>query len=232
MSREKNFTKNLKNISNEKRSNIWELCSSVWFYLIKEPEAKQETIFTSFLKNFDYYDIQLEDYDYDLNQIYGEYNVVNDIKNRIISNLIEKNPEEDSFYHCIWEKIKDPFLFSNDNSAALFLCSLWSDTRIPYYKLDTGPLMDDDEYKHILSELDSLFKKVNFILSVPLQQRTQCSSLLLKLAREINDENKQAVFWSYVLHTSNKMTEFSLLEEFEKKIKTTNYEPLKLPEGR
>ncbi len=121
------------------------------------------------------------------------------LENRIINNLIKEHVAVDEFYHALRNKIFDNSLFENSSTRAAFLLILWTDIRIPYYQLDEGCVMDEDEYSRILEKINPEIKKGMFILNVNFQYKTQRSSFLLEIADKLSNQSEKTVFWSMVI---------------------------------
>ncbi len=191
---------NLISAIQDNRESLWSACSAVWSLILDKDEEERERYFTFFLRDVDLFDMNIEDESQEkLNELQDSFLKVKDLERRIIKSLISKNPTEENFYRHLWEKINDSLLFPNPTSQISFLACLWSDIRIPYFQLEEGLLMDNERYQAILEELSPYIKKVNFILSTDLKQRTQRASLLMKIAEEINDKENVTVFWAYIL---------------------------------
>lgn len=211
---------NLISAIQDNRENLWDACSAVWSLIRAKDEEEQERYFTLFLRDIDLYDVDIDDESHEkLKELQDGFLKVKDLEKRIIKSLISNNPTEASFYRQLWEKINDSLLFPNPVSQISFLACLWSDTRIPYFQLEEGLFMDDERYQAILEELSPYIKKANFIVSTDLQQRTQRASLLMKIAEEINDEEKVTVFWAYILsRVTFKIDRDQIFEIIKKKL--------------
>ena len=193
-------------------------CEAAWS-LIRE-KSGQEQYLCFFLRDIDCFDINIADESkMDFNDDDPNFSSVKDLERRIVHSLIGSNPSEEFFYHNICQKINDSLLFPDFSSQVSFLTCLWLDSRIPYFQLEEGCLMENEKYQAILEELSPLLKKANFILSTDLKQRTQRASLLMRIAEEINDKEKETVFWAYVLsRTSIKIPQEQILEIIKKAI--------------
>lgn len=210
----------LMSIVKHNRANIREVCEEVWTLVNKKQGSEQEFYFTAFLRDVDLYDVDLDD-DVQVNfeEADSNFSKVKDLEKRIVGSLVNGNPSEESFYSQLWNKINDDLLFPDYSSQVSFLTCLWSDARIPYFQLDKGCLMENEEYQAILEELSPYIKKANFIMSTNLQQRTQRASLIMKIAEEIGDDRKKTVFWAFILsHASVQIKPDQILEIIKKAI--------------
>ena len=215
---EKNYLEELVSVVHHNPTNIREICEEVWSFIKEKQESDQERYFTVFLRDIDLYDVEIVDDDkLGFEEDDPDYSKVKDLERRIVGSLVDGNPSEEDFYSQIWAKISDSLLFPDNMSQVFFLTCLWYDSRIPYFQLDEGCLMENEEYQAILEELAPHIKKANFIMSTNLQQRTQRASLLMKIADNIDDNKKKTVFWAFILsRASTKIKREQILEILKK----------------
>lgn len=201
------------------KSDIGTVCKAVWEYILEKGPEQQKNTFVCFLQEVDFFDVDLDDETpIDFEKAEPEIKNIYNIEKRIVEVLAENRPTEEVFYHSLWEKINDTILFPDIESQVTFLTSLWTDTRIPYYQLEDGCSMSNDEYQTIMLELRPLLKKANFIIDATFQQRTQRASLLLNLADTIEDKNKRIVFWAYIISRFNARFDPEKLQEILEKV--------------
>lgn len=206
MEKQNHIIKELTTLINKNNSNAYEVCATIWNYIQNQPQDQQQNVFTIFLKDIDYFDVDLTEKHYDYHNVSTEFESIYKLEKQVVRHLIEEAPNDSVFYRKLWDKITDNLLFPSISSQSLFLCFLWMDICIPYFNLGKGLTMEYDEYKKTIDKLKPICKKVNFIFGAPLNQRTQMTSLLLKISEEIKDEIELAVFWSYVLKIDSEMT--------------------------
>ena len=216
MEKQNHSIKELTTLINKNNSNAYEVCATIWNYIQNQPHNQQQNIFTIFLKDIDYFDVDLAEKHYDYNNVSAEFESIYKLEKQIVRHLIEEDPTDSLFYRKLWDKITDNLLLPNIPSQSLFLCFLWMDICIPYFNLGKGLTMEYDEYKKTLEKLVPICKKINFIFGAPLNQRTQMTSLLLKISEEIKNETELAVFWSYVLKINSEMTKQIVISEIKK----------------
>lgn len=179
---------------------IWDTCSSIWEFISEKPENEQELYFSLFLSQLDFEDIEIKDYKEYLDGALS--NITPDIdrlEKRIVSNMVQQNIPEDRFYQNLWYKICDTTLLLEQSAQIAFLARLWLDLRVPYYQIDEGCTMENEEFSSIRKKISPLLKKAYFILAIPFRQRTQRASLLISLADEIENEREKVVFWANVI---------------------------------
>ena len=86
---------------------------------------------------------------------------------------------------------------------AFALFYIWVDIRLPYYVLDDGIKMSDDDYQDICQKLSEDIKKARFILHVPTEQKTDRASIIVKLPEELQDDKEKAVLMAHILKLSD-----------------------------
>ena len=98
---------------------------------------------------------------------------------------------------------------------------LWiiADNGIPYYELGMPLSMENDEYKRIIEENKEASERITYILSIPLEQRTETSSLILN---ELSgkDDVTQAVLLAQAFAVNSKR-EFNDLTKMIHKLQET-----------
>ena len=119
--------------------------------------------------------------------------------NRTLSNLIKKNVTEAEFYDDLWNRRQDDILSADREFKNVLLVRFWVDPRTPYYQLDEGCTMNNDEFSAAVKDINAYIEKAHFIICAGLPQKTQKASLLMKLAEEIKDPRERAVFWALVM---------------------------------
>lgn len=176
-------------------------CAAVWDLIQAQEPEEGKRYFEAFLSQIYVEDIYKEAGNGFLSdEVLGQIaDGIGDLGNRIVLNLVKQRPSEEAFYANLWEKLQDTALLPDREAQSLFLCWLWLDTHIPYYQIGEGCRMEEEEFARRKNELWPLLKKAFFILSFPLRQRTQRSSLLMELADELADERDRAVYWSCVI---------------------------------
>lgn len=190
----------LLNIVQENTVDSWSVCSAVWSYILEKEEIERERYFHCFLSDIDLYDIDFDiDPERTLKDKKETYKGIDNLEKHIVGTLVRSNLPEEDFYRGIWEKINDPILFSTESTQIAFLLSLWNDSRIPYFQLEKGCSMDNEEYRAISKTISPKIKKARFILCTSIEQKTQRASLLMKVADSIVDERERTVFWAKVL---------------------------------
>ena len=182
---------------------LCQACSSVWQFILSKTENDRVDYLKIFLTGFK----SAEDIAEKPSECFfgvewknkQEEAELTDLENRIVSNLIGSSMEESAFYAALCTKLSDDTLLSTLEDKAKFLALLWMDPRIPYYKLDKGRIMSNEEYRSIINKIQESINKGFFILSEELDYKTQRSSLLLDVANKLESDDERIVFWAVLL---------------------------------
>lgn len=126
-------------------------------------------------------------------------NSIKDTTNTILGNLIKANLEVSEFYLSLWEAINGKAFFATDLDTVCAIIYLCNSSRIPYYKLDDGLKMENDDFSRIAKDNFEYLQKMIFILSAGYEQRTEIASLLLKVLDEVNDYNTKVVLFANLI---------------------------------
>lgn len=121
------------------------------------------------------------------------------LENRLVSNLTQSRVSVEEFYRSLWEKMNDSTLITDSYGRAAFLFFLRIDSRIPYFELDEGCVMEDGRYKELVDKIQPAIAKGSFILSANLKYKTQRASLLMDVANGLENEEERIVFWAVLL---------------------------------
>ena len=199
--------------------NYEAICREIWAFIMKQKEGEREQYFTVLLSEMDLIAVVEETKPFEDLSLQKN----NGLIQSIIGNLAKQNMSEEMFYHKLWEKIQDNILFPDEDEQIYFLSCLWKSNLIPYFQLDDGIRMENDEYRERLKKMNILLKKVDYIMCAPLEQKTQRASLLMNLAQQITDERDKIVFWAYTLSAMplkmQKDLADELFERFKKDLK-------------
>lgn len=188
-------------IANTYNATIWDTCKETWHFILAQEQEVQEQYFSTFLREISLEDVGITNLQHYFSKEATSRirNDINQLGNRIVENLVQQRIPEEMFYKSLWSKICDDTLLPDQTAQTAFLACLWIDPRIPYYQVEEGCTMDNDEFDRLREKIWPTLKKVYFILSIQLTQKTQRASLLMKLADEIEDEQERIVFWAYVI---------------------------------
>jgi hypothetical protein len=97
----------------------------------------------------------------------------------MLESLIASNTDETTFYINVWSVVNNNFL-PGDKERAFALYDILMDRKIPYFQVDTGFRMSDEEYQRRIRALAQDRAKLRFLVSRHFQQRTERADLILK----------------------------------------------------
>ena len=121
----------------------------------------------------------------------------------LFEQILSKNLPEDKFYAKIWEVIDKSPSFEDEYAKAFALYYIWIDVRIPYFQLEDGLAMSNDEFRALTESLMPSIQKARFIMRTTLfKQRTSRASVLLDLLNSIPSKKEQVVLMAHILSFS------------------------------
>lgn len=185
--------------------NPWDVCTYFYSYYIKDKdngEALDNLI--AFLNSEENSDdsIVIEEF-HPKEQYESALNEVFKFMNNVVNNLVTANPDEREFYLSLLEKINDDTIFETDIKKSLAIMSLKASVKIPYYKLDEGLKLGEDDYRKLIDDNLTAVRKSLFIVNSGLEQNTEVASLLLNLIKEQKSDKVKAVILANVLSFFN-----------------------------
>lgn len=116
-----------------------------------------------------------------------------------LESLIQKGYSCEKFYSDLWKFIENSPVLSDDKARAFAVYYIWIDVRVPYFELDDGIKMSNEDYSTISDKLSNKIKKARFILTAPANQRTERASRLLDILEGLNDNKEKTVFLSQII---------------------------------
>lgn len=135
----------------------------------------------------------------DVNEYQKKLKTIEPIVEKVIDNLIAENLTENDFYSKLAQFIKEETLLRLKIEKICALVCLMQSLKIPYYKIDNGLTMSNDEFVEISKKIFTQIRKSIFILAVGSTQKTEISSRLLHLLEEIHDHKEKVVFLANVI---------------------------------
>lgn len=126
-----------------------------------------------------------------------------EVVDALFEQILSKNLPEDQFYSKVWDVIDQSPSFEDEYAKAFALYYIWIDVRIPYFQLDDGLSMPDDEFRTLTESLMPSIQKARFIMCTTLfEQRTSRASVLLDLLNSIPNKKEQVVLMAHILSFS------------------------------
>lgn len=125
-----------------------------------------------------------------------------DLLDGILNKLLSKHFDKSTFYSELWKNIESDILFEEEDKKIYALYRIWCDGRIPYFQIDEGIKMSDDEFQVTLKETEELLREITFIMSCKFKQKTERSSILLRVLNSCKDDKEKAVVLAYIISTA------------------------------
>lgn len=118
----------------------------------------------------------------------------------ILKRFISENVSETEFYDRLWtDGICGNTLLQNDREKIYALYKIWQDGRIPYFQLEEGLTMANEQFGECCNKNRELIKKAFFIINSSFSQRSQQSDLLLKILGECDTNEDRVVVMAQIL---------------------------------
>lgn len=124
---------------------------------------------------------------------YGEY------IDGILKTLLMSSYKKEKFYKKLWEQISESTLLDNEKLKVFAIYYIWIDARVPYFELSSGIKMSGDQYREIRKRILREIQKSRFILSVPVDQKTERASRLVELLDSMMNQEEKAVLMAQIL---------------------------------
>lgn len=183
-----------------------DLCYELYEMLQKEEEKSQAKIFQNICELVESIDSdrskKISTYfgKGEINSLkatYGKYvdEVINTVRKKIDSNKLSAT----QFYELLWDTLEKSQILFSTKEKAFGLLWILADNGIPYYELGDSVTMENEEYKEIVDDNIQAIKKIEYILSVPFEQRTQVASLILEEILKKDDYRIRAVLLAQAL---------------------------------
>lgn len=118
----------------------------------------------------------------------------------ILNSALKRKASREEFYSLLWHSIvDDKAMFQEVDDIIYAIYMLWMDESIPYYELEEGIRMSNEQFAEISLKNKALIKKAFYILRAPLEQRTETCALLLNLLSECETEEDKAVVMAQIM---------------------------------
>lgn len=117
----------------------------------------------------------------------------------ILDKLMSDKMGEDDFYCAVWNEIQESRYFVQKKEKVYAMYEIWTDGRIPYYKMAEGIQMENEEFGEIIRKNLEQIKKIIFVLNSKFAQKTERSSLLIGILDSLETEEDKAVILAQIL---------------------------------
>lgn len=186
------------------KGSLKEICSGLVTFLSKKEADEGLIYFKTVLNEMSVYDWVDVD---NVSPQFLAFDIVPDSRlpeltrlvNNLISKQIEKRVSEEEFYTELWKRLWDDVVLPNDEDRVTFFQILWVDTRIPYFEIGQGSIIQEDDFQKIEEKITLTLRKGEFIMNTNFKYKTQRSSLLMDLANGLEDETERVVFWAVLI---------------------------------
>lgn len=132
----------------------------------------------------------------------------------ILNNLIIQHYEKSDFYKELWKQImKNDLQFPSDDDKIYALGCIWSDFRIPYFCVEDGLRMSNEDFSNIIEEKKEILQEIIFILNCDAEQKTETASLLLNVIEKCNDPKEKAVMMAVIIDYCERKVIRSIIEK-------------------
>lgn len=134
----------------------------------------------------------------DLKDLYGNY--IDQAINSARKKTTFQKLGAEEFYSLLWDMVMNNSLLVTDKEKAFGLLWILADDGIPYYELGEPLSMENDEYREILKNNQKAVERIKYILSIPFEQKTEVSSLILQDLLTFKDYKIQTVLLAQALN--------------------------------
>jgi len=107
--------------------------------------------------------------------------------------LLGQDLPVEKFYEQLWLVLGENVLLPSDREKIYALYVIRSDIRIPYFRLEKGVTMEEDEFNEITLRKKKEIKKSLVIVRANYDQRTERSSLLMEILNGCSEREKIVV---------------------------------------
>lgn len=123
-----------------------------------------------------------------------------DLVKSVLGKLIKENMDEEEFYDVLWERgIRNNPLLEKEDEKIYALYCIWTDRRIPYFKLGTGIKMSNEQFREITIKNKEQIKRAVFVINSDFSQKTERCSLLNEILDESESESEKSVILAQIL---------------------------------
>lgn len=126
--------------------------------------------------------------------------------NGLLDNFLRRNLQEFNFYRGLWEAIiTDKLILQNEEDKAFAVYYILIDSRVPYFRLGESIQMSTEELNEHLRDLMPYRQKIRFILSIPIDSKTERAGYLLEVLDEFQKSpDERASLMVYLMETLKK----------------------------
>ena len=152
----------------------------------------------------------------EMRDMYGD--VIDALLETYINSAIKSRHSENEFYENIWRNIVCNSLFLQPNLHTFALYYILIDKRIPFFLIDTGLEMKNDEFRKSLKDCQEDVQKIKFILALDFEQKTQEASNLLDIILKEDSYEKKVVLLAKIISELRTNDDNHFMQELLEKI--------------
>lgn len=135
-----------------------------------------------------------------------------DLIDGLLNKLVSRHYEKEKFYNDLWDSVVGSDLLFDEKQTKIYaLGRIWSDPRIPYFQVEAGIKMSNEEFIGIIEKKKELLQEASFILSCKYEQRTEASSVLLGVLDRCENDKEKAVVMAKIIDYIEKRTMFNMM---------------------
>ncbi|WP_455938800.1 hypothetical protein [Gemella morbillorum] len=134
-----------------------------------------------------------------LTDTYGKY--VDELLGSALKKAYSSGFRKIELYDILWRSILNRGIITDSEEFAFCIYFVVIDKKIPYYYLDIGLKMENEEFSNFIDQCQLIISKVRFILSNNFSQKTEEASLLIKELQELDTFEEQTVVMATILST-------------------------------
>lgn len=118
--------------------------------------------------------------------------------------LLRRGLSKADFYGELWSFINESKMLSDKKLKAFTLYYLWIDVRLPYFELEEGIKMSNEDFIDISKNLTEEIKRIRFILNTPTDQKTERASRLVNMIENLVSQEEKTVLMAHILRLNDK----------------------------
>lgn len=138
----------------------------------------------------------------ELKSQYGEY--VNNLLKTLLRKAYLNGWDKNQFYSALWRSLTQGDMLASTDEWAFGLYYTLIDRRIPYFQLEVGTKMGQEEFEELLEANKDLIQKNKFVLVFPFEQKTEEASIILNDLEKLEDSKAKVVVLSMILNNLRK----------------------------
>lgn len=136
----------------------------------------------------------------------------------ILTNLLERKMTPENFYGELWKKaIAKNSILELEKERIYALYRIWIDGRIPYFQLENDLKMTNEKYREVIEKNRVQIREAIFIMNSQFTQKTERSSLIVKVLDSCSTEEDKAVVLAQILNISERKVITKLLQGVKEK---------------